>query len=65
MELYRQNWITDRDFKIVRSFGFNVVRVPFNYTLLEDDERPMQLKPDAFKWLDACAQGRRINPTRS
>jgi endoglucanase len=54
METYRENWITERDFEIVRSFGFNVVRVPFNYTLLEDDEHPFQLKPDAFKWLDTA-----------
>ncbi len=52
MELFRENWITERDFELVRSFGFNVVRLPFHYSLLEDDEHPMQLRPDAFKWLD-------------
>ena len=53
MEVYRGNWVTERDFPIIRSFGFNVVRVPFHYSLLMDDARPMELKPDAFKWLDA------------
>ena len=60
MELYRSNWIRERDFEVVRSFGFNVVRLPFNYRLLEDDANPFQLRPDAFKWLDAAlrmAQG--------
>lgn len=52
MEAYRSNWITERDFPIVRSFGMNVVRIPFNYTLLEDEDTPFRLKPDAFKWLD-------------
>ncbi len=52
MEAYRENWITWRDFPLIRSFGFNVVRVPFNYRLLEDDAKPFELKPDAFKWLD-------------
>ena len=56
MELYRANWITERDFPIVRSFGFNVVRLPFDYSLLMDDARPMELKPDAFKWLDAAVE---------
>ena len=54
MELYRANWITERDFPIIRSFGFNGVRLPFHYSLLMDDDRPMELKPDAFKWLDAA-----------
>ncbi|NCC52111.1 MAG: hypothetical protein EOM20_12960 [Spartobacteria bacterium] len=52
MELFRANWITERDFEIIRSFGFNVIRLPFYYTLLEDE--PFTLKPDAFKWLDQC-----------
>ncbi|MFH0954002.1 MAG: cellulase family glycosylhydrolase [Verrucomicrobiota bacterium] len=54
MELYRQNWITPRDFQIIRSFNFNVVRLPFNYRLLEDDARPFHLKENAFRWLDAA-----------
>lgn len=56
MELYRENWIRERDFEIVRSFGFNVVRVPFHYSLLEDDARPFELRPDAFKWLDRAVE---------
>jgi endoglucanase len=56
MEVYRENWITPRDFKIIRSFGFNVIRLPFNYRLLEDDERPFELKRDAFKWLDRAIE---------
>ena len=54
MELYRSNWIRERDFEVVRSFGFNVVRLPFNYRLLEDDAQPFQLRKDAFKWLDTA-----------
>jgi endoglucanase len=52
MELYRSNWIRERDFEILNSFGFNAIRLPFHYSLLEDDRRPMELKPDAFRWLD-------------
>ena len=46
MELFRENWITPRDFELIRSFGFNVVRLPINYTLLMDDDRPYELKAD-------------------
>ena len=56
MEVYRENWVTPRDFEIIRSFGFNVIRLPFNYRLLEDDARPGQLKPHAFRWLDRAIE---------
>lgn len=52
MEVYRANWITPRDMAVIRSFGFNTVRLPFHYSLLEDDAQPMTLREDAFKWLD-------------
>jgi len=52
MDIYRENYITEKDFQIIKSFGFNVVRVPFHYSLLLDDSEPSTLRPDAFKWLD-------------
>jgi glucan 1,3-beta-glucosidase len=52
LELQRENWIKPRDFYTIKSWGFNVVRLPFYYDLLEDDATPGQLRSDAFKWLD-------------
>ncbi len=52
LNLFRENWITPRDFEIIKSWDFNVVRLPFNCNLLEDESNPGQLKPDAFHWLD-------------
>lgn len=52
LELYRENWIQPRDFDIIKSWRFNVVRLPFYYGLLEDDTTPGQLRPGAFQWLD-------------
>ncbi len=52
LTLFRENWIKPRDFDIIKSWGFNVVRLPIYYDLLEDDATPGQLRPDAFKWLD-------------
>jgi len=52
LELHRENWIKPRDFDIIKSWGFNVVRLPFYYGLLEDDTAPGQLRPGAFQWLD-------------
>lgn len=52
MHTYRENWITERDFKIIKSFGMNLVRLPFQYSSLEDDANPMHIKPGGWKWLD-------------
>jgi glucan 1,3-beta-glucosidase len=52
MDLFRASWMTERDWRHIRSFGMNVVRLPINYRLLEDDERPMRLRPDAWQWID-------------
>ncbi|MCG9895236.1 MAG: cellulase family glycosylhydrolase, partial [Fimbriimonadaceae bacterium] len=52
MERFRESWLTARDFEIIRSFRFNLVRLPLNYRQFEDDARPMQLRRDAWKWTD-------------
>lgn len=53
MNVYRENWVQERDFEIIRSFGFNVIRLPFSYELIaryEGDE--LVLRDDPFYWLD-------------
>jgi endoglucanase len=52
MQLYRANWITPRDFDLIRSFGFNVVRVPFDHRLVEDEKHPGTCREDGLAWLD-------------
>ncbi len=52
MDVYRASWMTERDFKIIPTFGFNCVRLPTQYRLLEDDRKPYRLKKDAWRWLD-------------
>lgn len=52
LDAFRANWISEREFELVKSFGFNVVRVPFHHELLASDERPYELRADAFRWLD-------------
>lgn len=54
MDVYRSHWITGADFKQMRTFGFNVVRLPMNYRLMEDDRQPFQLKSNAWRWIDAA-----------
>jgi regulation of enolase protein 1 (concanavalin A-like superfamily) len=52
MDRFKSSWMTERDWKNIRRFGFNVVRVPMNYRMFEDDAKPMSLRPNAFKWID-------------
>ncbi len=52
LDLYRENWITPRDFDRIKAWDFNVVRLPFHCDFLLDESRPGELKPDAFRWLD-------------
>ena len=53
MDIYRTNWIRGSDIDIIKSFGMNTVRLPFDYKLLMDsDEKPFRLKDDAWEWLD-------------
>ena len=57
MRLFRDNWITTRDWDGMRRYGLNVVRLPFIYSVIEDERRPRQLRADAWRYLDdAIAQ---------
>jgi endoglucanase len=54
MTKFRDNWITTRDWDLLQSFKFNVVRIPFNWNLIEDEKKPSTLRTDAWKYLDAA-----------
>jgi aryl-phospho-beta-D-glucosidase BglC (GH1 family) len=56
VEVFRENWVRSRDFEIIKSWGFNVVRLPFNYTVLQDEAAPDQLRTDALRWLDRAIE---------
>ncbi len=52
IDLYRQSFITPRDFELIKSFGFNVARLPFHYSVVQEDQPPYRIKADAFVHLD-------------
>ncbi len=56
MEVYRENFLTERDLKHIKSFRFNLLRLPLNYRMFEDDANPKKLRPNAFKWVDRALQ---------
>ncbi len=63
IKLFHDNWITAKDWDIIADFGLNTVRVPFLYSLIEDEKQPMTLRDDAWHYLDlaiAEAQARNM-----
>jgi len=50
--LYRDNWITARDWDMLPRLKLNLVRLPFIYSVLEDEQHPRQLRADAWHYLD-------------
>ena len=57
MKLFRDNWIGTRDWDLLPKFGLNAVRLPFIYSVVEDEKKPRTLRADAWHYLDdAIAQ---------
>jgi endoglucanase len=52
MDAFRDSWMTDRDWNNIRALGFNVVRVPFWFNLIENENAPYTLRADAWQYLD-------------
>lgn len=46
------NFFTEEDVKVLSENGLNLIRVPFNYRLFIDDEKPGQLKEEGFQYFD-------------
>lgn len=53
IQLFRDSWITARDWDQLKAFGFNVVRLPILWSVIEDEKKPKTLRADAWKYLDA------------
>jgi aryl-phospho-beta-D-glucosidase BglC (GH1 family) len=48
-----KNFITKEDIKKISLLGFNVVRIPFNHTILEEDTSPFVYKESGWEILDS------------
>ena len=56
MDLFRDNWINERDWDLMQSFEFNVIRLPFIWNLIEDENNPRTLRADAWQYIDYAIQ---------
>ncbi len=54
MTLFRDNWITERDWDLMAKYGWNAVRLPFIHTVIEDENKPGTLRADAWRYLDGA-----------
>jgi endoglucanase len=52
IKLYRDSWITERDWDQIKALGLNVVRLPILWSVIEDEKKPRTLRADAWKYLD-------------
>lgn len=52
MKVFRDNYITTRDFDMMKAMGMNVIRIPFLYSLIEDEYNPYNVRSDAWQYLD-------------
>jgi glucan 1,3-beta-glucosidase len=52
MNVFRDNWMTSRDWDLIPQFGLNLVRIPFIWSLIEDENNPRHVRADAWHYLD-------------
>ena len=56
VKLHRDNWMTKRDWDLISQFGLNLVRLPFIWSLVEDERHPHHLRADAWHYLDLAIE---------
>lgn len=51
-DTFLKNYFTEPDAEYIHSLGLNLIRIPINYHLFEDDMNPRVIKKQAFEYLD-------------
>lgn len=52
-EIYRQNYVNEKDIKQIGEWGFNSIRLPFNYRLLSPEDQPGVYLEEGFQVIDS------------
>lgn len=55
-DTFYKNYFTEPDAAYIQSLGLNMVRIPVNYRLFEDDMNPGVIKEEAFAYLDTVIE---------
>jgi len=51
-DTFYENYFTEADARYIASLGLNLIRIPINYRLFEDDMNPRVINEDGFRHLD-------------
>jgi endoglucanase len=51
-DTFLDSYFTEADAEYIHNLGLNLLRIPINYHLFEDDMNPRVIKEEAFKYLD-------------
>lgn len=55
-DTFLKSYFTEPDAEYIHSLGLNLVRIPINYHLFEDDMNPRLIKEEAFGYLDSVIE---------
>ena len=58
---YRRNYVTSKDIEMIASWGFNSIRLPFNYRLLSPQDQPGVYLEEGFAVIDSLIAWCRAN----
>jgi endoglucanase len=50
---FRNTFIREEDIRLISQWGANCIRVPFNYRILEYEDRPFSLNEEGLRYLDS------------
>ncbi|NLO10197.1 MAG: glycoside hydrolase family 5 protein [Clostridiales bacterium] len=50
------SFITEADIAQIASWGMDHVRLPIDYMVLEDDDKPFDYKEEGFSYIDSCVK---------
>ena len=53
---FRDNFIREDDIRTIKGWGANCIRIPFNYRLIEFEERPFSLNEEGLVYLDRAVE---------
>ena len=49
---FRDTFVREEDVKTIKGWGANCIRIPFNYRLIEFEDRPFSLNEEGLEYLD-------------
>ncbi len=53
---FRETFIRESDIKTIKEWGANCIRIPFNYRVVEFEDKPFSLNEDGLAYLDRAVE---------